>query len=252
MGFGLLLIGDELLSGKRQDLHFAHMREVLAARGLEAVWVRIVGDDRERLTHTLRETFDSGDIVFSFGGIGATPDDLTRDCAAAALGRAICRHPEAMAILEERFGADIYPNRVRMAELPEGATLIPNPINRIPGFSLESHHFVPGFPNMAWPMTEWVLDTCYAHLFNATPPIEQRLIVEGAAESMLIPLMETVLADHPGLKLSSLPSTTRHSLIELGLRGEQDLVQAAHLQLLTGLDALGVAHRPVDTAQIGS
>ncbi|WP_455385768.1 competence/damage-inducible protein A [Acidihalobacter prosperus] len=249
MGFGLLLIGDELLSGKRQDQHFPHMREVLASRGLEAAWVRIVGDDRERLTRTLRETFDSGDIVFSFGGIGATPDDLTRDCAAAALGRAICRHPEAMSILEERFGADIYPNRVRMAELPEGSTLIPNPVNRIPGFSLQDHHFVPGFPNMAWPMAEWVLDTRYAHLFNAAPQTEQRLIVEGAPESMLIPLMETILADYPGLKLSSLPSTTQHSLIELGLRGEQSLVQSAHLQLLAGLDALGVPHRPVEAAQ---
>lgn len=249
MGFGLLLVGDELLSGKRQDQHFPHMREALAARGLEVAWVRIVGDDRERLTHTLKETFASGDIVFSFGGIGATPDDLTRDCAAAALGRAITRHPEAAAILEERFGADIYPNRIRMAELPEGATLIPNPVNRIPGFSLEDHHFVPGFPNMAWPMAEWVLDTVYPHLFNATPPTEQRLIVEGAPESMLIPLMETILAEHPGLKLSSLPSTTQRSRIELGLRGERSLVQSAHQQLLTGLDALGVAHRPLDTAR---
>ena len=251
MGFGLLLIGDELLSGKRQDKHFPHMREVLAARGLEAAWVHIVGDDRDRLTHTLEATFASDDIVFSFGGIGATPDDLTRDCAAAALGRAITRHPEATAILQERFGADIYPNRIRMAELPEGAVLIPNPINRIPGFSLGNHHFVPGFPNMAWPMAEWVLDTHYPHLFNATPPTEQRLIVEGVPESMLIPLMETILAEYPGLKLSSLPSTTQRSLIELGLRGEQSLVQSAHLQLLAGLDALGVTHRPLDTAQIG-
>lgn len=251
MGFGLLLIGDELLSGKRQDQHFPHMREILAARGLEAAWVRIVGDDRERLTRTLRETFDSGDIVFSFGGIGATPDDLTRDCAAAARGLAISRHPEAVAILEERFGTDIYPNRIRMAELPEGSTLIPNPVNRIPGFSLQDHHFVPGFPNMAWPMAEWVLDTRYSHLFNATPPTEQRLIVEGAPESMLIPLMETILAEFPGLKLSSLPSTTQRSLIELGLRGEQSLVQSAHLQLLAGLDALGVAHRPADAPQSG-
>lgn len=248
MGFGLLLIGDELLIGKRQDRHFPHMRETLAARGLDVSWVRIVGDDRERLTRMLRETFASHDIVFSFGGIGATPDDLTRQCAAEALGRPLALHPEAAAILEQRFGAQARPNRIRMAELPSGAELIPNPINRIPGFSLGDHHFVPGFPNMAWPMAEWVLDTRYARLFNATPPTERRLIVEGAPESTLIPLMESILAAYPGLKLSSLPSTNRRSLIELGLRGERGLVEAAHRRLLDGLDALGVAHRPFDAA----
>lgn len=251
MGFGLLLIGDELLSGKRQDRHFPHMLETLAARGLEVAWVRLVGDDRERLTCTLRETFASGDIVFSFGGIGGTPDDVTRECAAAALGRGVVRHPEAMKILEERFGADIGPHRVRMAELPEDAVLIPNPVNRIPGFSLQDHHFLPGFPNMAWPMAEWVLDTRYADLVNTSPPVEQRVIVEGAPESMLIPLMEEILATHPGLKLSSLPSTTRQGLIELGVRGETAAVQSAHRVLLAGLDALGVSHRPLDSEPAG-
>ncbi|APZ42197.1 competence/damage-inducible protein A [Acidihalobacter ferrooxydans] len=246
MNIGLVLIGDELLSGKRQDKHFAHMREVLAARGLDIAWVRIVGDERERLTRTLRETFASGDIVFSFGGIGGTPDDLTRECAAAALGRPIERHPEAVAILEERFGAHAYPLRIRMAELPAGATLIPNPINRIPGFSLGDHHFVPGFPNMAWPMAEQVLDTRYAHLFDATPPQEHRLCVDGAQESQLIPLMEAVLAEHPGLKLSSLPNTEQRNQIELGVRGRAAQARSALDQLQNGLDTLGLRWRRLD------
>lgn len=248
MGIGLLLIGDELLSGKRQDRHFPRMREILGERGLEAAWVYIIGDDRVRLTRMLKETFGGGDIVFSFGGIGATPDDVTRHCAADALGLELELHPEAVAIIEDRFGADAYPNRIRMAELPAGAELIPNPVNRMPGFSLGNHHFVPGFPNMAWPMAEWVLETRYPDLYNTSPPIELRFLVEGAPESTLIPLMEAVLAEFPGLKLSSLPSTNERGRIELGLRGEPSLVDSAQKCLTEGLDALGVVHERLSDA----
>jgi molybdopterin-biosynthesis enzyme MoeA-like protein len=91
--FGLIIVGDEILSGKRQDKHLAKVIELLSARGLALAWVRYVGDDRPRITAALREAFASGDIVFSCGGIGATPDDHTRQCAAAALGRPLELHP---------------------------------------------------------------------------------------------------------------------------------------------------------------
>ncbi len=240
MDIGLLLIGDELTRGKREDKHFPHMREVLAARGLEVAWVRIVGDDRARLTRHLRETFASGDLVFSFGGIGGTPDDLTRECAAAS-GRPLARHPEAVVILEERFGREAYPIRIRMAELPQGATLIPNPVNRVPGFSVGDHHFLPGFPDMAWPMAEWVLDTRYRHLFDPQPPVERRLRAEDTPESALVPLMETVLAAWPEVQVSSLPSTGRRGRIELGVRGPRAQAEAAFAAMQSGLDDLGVA-----------
>ena len=239
MRVGMLIVGDELLSGKRQDKHLPKLIEILTARGMSLSWARMVGDDVELLTANLRETLALGDIVFSFGGIGGTPDDLTRQCAAAAAGVAITRHPEAVAILEERFGAEAYPNRIRMAELPEGAALIPNPVNRVPGFSLGHHHFVPGFPNMAWPMVEWVLDTHYRDLFSDAPAVEQLLRVVGKPESDLIPLMESVLAQVPGIKLASLPSTTDRQLIELGVKGQSQAVETAMAMLLQGLDALG-------------
>ena len=239
MRVGMLIVGDELLSGKRQDKHLPKLIEILAARGMSLSWARMVGDDVELLTANLRETLALGDIVFSFGGIGGTPDDLTRQCAAAAAGVEITRHPEAVAILEERFGAEAYPNRIRMAELPEGAALIPNPVNRVPGFSLGHHHFVPGFPNMAWPMVEWVLDTHYRDLFSDAPAVEQLLRVVGKPESDLIPLMESVLAQVPGIKLASLPSTTDRQLIELGVKGQSQAVETAMAMLLQGLDALG-------------
>ena len=86
MNFSLIIIGDEILSGKRKDQHFTRMREIFAARGLPLTQVTYVGDDRPRIVETLRHSFASGDAVFSCGGIGSTPDDHTRQSAAAALG----------------------------------------------------------------------------------------------------------------------------------------------------------------------
>jgi molybdopterin-biosynthesis enzyme MoeA-like protein len=106
-----------------------------------------------------------------------------------------------------------------MAEVPLGSALIPNPVNQVPGFSLRGHHFVPGFPNMAWPMVEWVLDTHYAHLSSSVVRIERLLVLHGTAESDMIPLMEALLELFPDVRLSSLPSSRNRQEIELGVRG---------------------------------
>jgi len=242
---GILVIGDELLLGKRQDKHLPRLIEILGVRGLRLDWARFVGDDPPLLETTLRESFASGDLVFSFGGIGATPDDVTRHCAAAAAGVLLVRHAEAVALIEARFGESAYPNRVLMADLPQGARLIPNPVNQIPGFSLRQHHFLPGFPNMAWPMAEWVLDTHYRHLFRVQPESERTVMVYDVAESTLIPTMRELLAAFPGIKLASLPSTTNSGEIELGVRGEGADVMPAYDWLIARLDALGVRHQPL-------
>ena len=103
MNFGLIIIGDEILSGKRADKHLPKVIELLAARGLSLAWARYVGDEPQRITSELRHAFDSGDIVFSCGGIGATPDDHTRQCAAAALGLPLVLHPQARDLIFERM-----------------------------------------------------------------------------------------------------------------------------------------------------
>ena len=218
---GALIIGDEILSGKRQDRHFAHVVEVLARRGLKLAWARYEGDDRARLAAVLRETFAAGDLVFSCGGVGATPDDHTRQAAALALGVPLLRHPEAVAELEAQFGRDAYPNRIRMAEFPEGSAIIPNPVNRVASFSIRHHHFFPGFPQMAWPMLDWVLATHYPDLV-ATPDGERAIVVFGAGESQLLPLMEDNVRRFPQLRLFSLPSLAPNGerRIELGVKGD--------------------------------
>ena len=181
MPFGLIIVGDEILSGKRADKHLPKVIALLGARGLSLSWARYVGDDRSRITEALRHAFASGDVVFSCGGIGATPDDHTRQCAAAALERPLALHPRARELILERMQdvgaragrAPASPtapdnvHRLNMGVFPEGAQIIPNPYNKIPGFSVGDVHFVPGFPVMAWPMIESVLDQRYAHLHGS-------------------------------------------------------------------------------------
>lgn len=241
MPFGILLIGDELLSGKRSDKHQAKVIELLDARGLELAWSLTVGDDPERLTDTLRWTLNRGDAVFSFGGIGATPDDRTRQCAAAAAGVPMVIHPEGRAELEAVFGERTYPQRIEMVNWPEGATPIPNPVNRVPGFSFRRHHFVPGFPSMAWPMIEWVLDTEYVGEGPAERLVEYRIEARDVAESDLIDAMNDVIAAHPGVRLSCLPNASGRRVIEFGLRGVPADAAAAYRRLSGHLDGLNVA-----------
>jgi len=221
---GAYVIGDEILVGKRQDKHFPFLIGALARRGLRLSWARYLGDDPELLVSAFRDSFNSNHIVFSFGGIGATPDGHTRQCAAAALNVSLKIHPEAEREIRGRFpGQEATPQRLRMGEFPEGAAIIPNPVNRIPGFSLRDHHFVPGFPQMAQPMVEWVLEQKYRHLFDRDRWEEASILVYEAGESQLIAAMVDTEKQFPGIKVFSLPSmgdggSRRH--VELGVRGD--------------------------------
>jgi len=250
-GFRLIIVGDEILSGKRADKHLSKVIDLLKARGLALDHAEYVGDDPERITAVLQRAFESGDVVFSTGGIGATPDDHTRQCAARALGVALALHPQAKDLIEQRMqdmaleqgkvydaAASENLHRLNMGVFPLGARLIPNPYNKIPGFSMVQVHFVPGFPVMAWPMIEWVLDTYYADLFQTRAWLERSVIVFGAMEATLTPLMERLEHEHPGIKVFSLPSVDhpqwgRH--IELGVKGAPGLVALAYVALLAGL-----------------
>lgn len=250
MKFGAIIIGDEILSGKRQDKHLAKAIATLGERGLELSWAQYLGDDPDLIAATLQRTFAGGDVVFSFGGIGATPDDHTRQSAARAAGVALKLHPEAEAEIRGRFTNDprgVTPQRLMMGEFPEGAAIIPNPYNRIPGFSFRNHHFLPGFPEMAWPMMVWVLDHCYAGV-SAERAAEAAIIVRQAGESQLIGLMNECLAAYPGVKVFSLPRVTPEQYIELGVRGDAERVPAAIAMLKDGVSRLGFPWAPAPAA----
>jgi molybdopterin-biosynthesis enzyme MoeA-like protein len=250
--FGAIIIGDEILSGKRKDGHLARTIENLGTRGLELAWCHYLGDDPALITATLRRTFASGDVGFSFGGIGATPDDHTRQCAASAAGVSLKLHPEAETEIRARFVNDpkgVTPQRLAMGEFPDGAAIIPNPYNRIPGFSYGTHYFLPGFPEMAWPMMVWVLDTRYAHLFAPGSIAESSIIVREAGESQLIDLMKECQARYPLIKVFSLPRVQPERFIELGVRGNAGEVVPAIAALKQGVSALGFPWNDAPRAQ---
>jgi molybdopterin-biosynthesis enzyme MoeA-like protein len=263
--FGLIIVGDEILSGKRADKHMPKFIELLTARGLSLAYADYVGDQPERITATLARAFASSDVVFCCGGIGATPDDHTRQCAAQALRQDLRLHPEAKALILERMqdlareqGVAYEPersdnqHRLNMGVFPAQARIIANPYNKIPGFSCNGPgggtvHFVPGFPVMAWPMMESVLDQHYSALFHRVAQIEQSVVVYGAMESALTPLMVRIESQHPGIKVFSLPSVDHPQYgahIELGIKGPEALSAAAWQDLKTGLHEFGAKLGP--------
>ena len=248
MNFGAIIIGDEILSGKRTDQHFAKIASLLGERGLRLSWVEYLNDERARIAATLKRSFAAGDVVFSFGGIGNTPDDHTREAAATALAVELVLHPDAEREIRGRFGDETTPNRLAMGKFPVGAEIIPNPVNRIPGFRIRDHHFLPGFPQMAHPMTEWALDTYYASLFNQKPMVDKAFLLTGAMayESALLDLMEHIVADYPALRLFSLPSIgpdnqRRH--LELGVEGAEARVDQAMEEIRQEVERRGIAWR---------
>ena len=329
MNFGIIIIGDEILSGKRSDKHLSKAIELLSARGLQLAYADYVGDEPARITATLKRAFASGDAVFSFGGIGATPDDHTRQCAGLALERDMALSPQAEALIRERMqdvareqGVAYEPDRsdnvhrLNMGVFPKGAQIIPNPFNKIPGFFCSAGNdpyavgqrggidmiaagppqgarapsggsdphavgerggidmsaagppqgarapwggsdphavgerggifFLPGFPVMAHPMMAWVLDTYFSDLFVRDAWVEQSVIVFGAMEATLTPLMQAIERDH-AVKVFSLPSVDhpqfgRH--IELGVKGTPQTVAPAYAALLAGLKDFSVKLGP--------
>jgi len=262
---GLIIIGDEILSGKRSDKHLPKFIELLNERGLQLAWAEYVGDSPARITAVLTRAFASGDVVFSCGGIGATPDDHTRQCAAQALGVPLALQEQAKALILERMrdvaleqGVAFEPerddnlHRLNMGTFPQGAQIIRNPYNKIPGFTCQGAgqglvHFVPGFPVMAWPMMQDKLDT-YCQTWGAAPKrIERSVIVFGAMEATLTPLMERIEFQHANVKVFSLPSVdhpTWGKHIELGVKGAEPDVETAFQALKDGLKPFSVELGP--------
>ena len=238
--FGAFIIGDEILVGKREDKHLSFLIAALAKRGLRLSWAQYLGDDPARLTEALRRSFASSDVVFSFGGIGATPDDHTRR-AAAALGVTLKLHPrrnEKSGPLWRR-GDTATPSDGRVPCRRGGDS---EPREPHPRLLLRGHHFVPGFPQMAWPMIEWVLDAKYKEFFNRDEWAESSILVFEAGESQLIPAMTAVEAGFKGIKVFSLPSMGADGSrihVELGVRGAPAQVEPAMQELRRLVRAAG-------------
>ena len=258
MKFGLIIIGDEILSGRRQDKHFEHVLQAMNQRGLALEWVHYLGDDREMITQHMRRALESGMAVFSCGGIGATPDDHTRQSVAAALGVQLALHPQAAERIAQRCADRGEPDmttpenqgRLKMGEFPTGAQIIENPYNKIPGFSVAGAgsgrlYCVPGFPVMAWPMIDAVLDGQYAQFFHKQVQTTQAMLVYKLPESAITPLMERVEREFAPVKAFSLPSVGddgKSPHIELGCKaplGSEVLLASAFAAMQAEVTRLG-------------
>lgn len=236
-GFGLIIVGSEILDGRVRDRHLDNARAALDRRNLLLSYVLVLPDDPELLREQLKWAMTREEPFFCCGGLGATPDDHTRLCAAAAAGVGLEPHPEATAILTARFGPLASPHRLRMAEFPTGSRIVPNPYNQVPGFSIAGGYFLPGFPQMAGPMMEWVLDRYY----RPGPERSARsLVVPGGREADLAGLMEEFIAAYPDLAFSSLPRIVEGGWdVVLGISGPPPAVEEGMRYLRDKLSRAG-------------
>ena len=248
MGFAAIIIGDEIIRGKRQDRHFAKIRQLLSDRGMTLDGVAYVGDNPKRLTRVLGQSLNTDDVVFCFGGIGITPDDRTRQCAAKAAGVPLEVHPEAereIRVLLSEMKREVTKEALQFGAFPQGSRVIPNPVNRIPGFSFRDHHFVPGFPQMAWPMVDWVLETYYRDRFHRKPEAEKSIFVLGGNEGILLPLMKRLEKNYPDLQVFSLPTFGDEKTpmqLELGVRGNPERLEPAFTEICNEVSDLGLKY----------
>lgn len=252
MQFNLIIIGDEILHGSREDKHFMFFKTLLEQHGFQLGMVQYLPDDREILVRQLKRSFDDAMPTFVTGGIGSTPDDHTRQAAAEALGLAIENHPVAAGYIEqvtlsrgEMLDSLEHRRRLTMADFPEGSDLVENAYNTIAGFSICEHYFLPGFPVMVEPMAEWVLNRYYADKFNQTEQASRSIWVFKLPESRIGRLMERIQQDYPGVKTFSLPTEkTEHqeARIEFGIKASGEactLLDVAWPEVLAELENLG-------------
>ena len=230
----MLVIGDEILSGRTRDANMHHLATELTKVGIDLKEVRVVSDDRKAIIAAVNDLRVSFDTVFTSGGIGPTHDDITADCIAAAFGVAIDVREDARAILQAHFdprGIEMNPARLRMARIPDGAGLIDNPVSAAPGFSLGNVHVMAGVPSIFQAMVASVLPG----LTGGAPLVSQTVRLDRPEGEIAGPLGDLARA-HPELSIGSYP------FIQNGLFGANIVIR--------GPDAADVAKAAKELAAI--
>jgi molybdenum cofactor synthesis domain-containing protein len=197
----VLIIGDEILSGRTQDTNLRDIAKYFGAHGVDVAEARVVGDIKEEIVATLNHLRQRYAYVVTTGGIGPTHDDITADCVAEAFGVELYEHPEIIAMMEARWGGEITPARRRMARVPQGGTLVKNPVNGPPGFQIGNVFTLAGVPQIMRGMLEDV-----GHrLEGGAVVISRTLRVDGSGEGVIAAPLEAVAKAHPALSLGSYP-----------------------------------------------
>ncbi len=216
----MLVIGDEILSGRTRDANMHHLAGVLTARGVTLKEVRVVSDDRDAIIAAVQALSGTYDHVFTSGGIGPTHDDITADSVAAALNAPIDVRDDARAILQAHYdaqGIEMNAARLRMARIPDGADLIENPISAAPGFTLQNVHVMAGVPSIFQAMVESVMPS-----IAGGRPILSRVIRINRGEGDIAGPLEALVQAHPDLSFGSYPGIRNGAFsVQVVARGEE-------------------------------
>ena len=198
----LIVIGDEILSGRTHDKNIAQVASWLQVQGIRLMEVRVVPDLEERIVEAVDALRTAHDYLFTTGGIGPTHDDITVDAVAAALGLPVVVHPEARRILEDYYATrgGITEARLRMARVPEGAELIPNRMSGAPGIKIGNLHLMAGVPHIAAQMLDALTGT-----LEGGAPLLSETIGCWVAESEVADLLREVEKAHAGCSIGSYP-----------------------------------------------
>ena len=199
----MLVIGDEILSGRTRDANMHHLAQELTKVGIDLCEARVVSDDQARIVAALNDLRSAYDTVITSGGIGPTHDDITADAVAAAFGVHIDIRDDARALLQAHYdsrGMEFNDARKRMARIPDGATLIENPVSIAPGFSIGNVHVMAGVPSVFQAMVASVIPT----LTGGAPILSQTLRVERGEGDIAGPLAQ-LAQDFPDLSIGSYP-----------------------------------------------
>ena len=237
---GVLIIGDEILSGRTQDTNTNTVARFLAALGIDLMEARVVSDDHGRIVEALDALRSRWDYVFTTGGIGPTHDDITADAVAAAFGVALHEHPDALAILSRRYGDDFNAARRRMARIPEGGVLIANPVTDAPGFQIGNVFVMAGVPKIMQAMLEDVAP----RLRTGAIVHVQTLKVTGVGEGAVADVLRAAANQRRDLSFGSYPfghGSVGEMGTQLVIRGRNaDQVDAAAHDLIAELRNLGI------------
>ena len=235
----VLVIGNEILSGRTKDANLPWLAEQLNAVGVRLMEARVIPDVEETIVRTLNEVRRTFDYVFTTGGIGPTHDDITAECVAKAFGVPLIQHPEALARLKAHYAnpADLNPMRLRMANTPEGATLIDNPVSRAPGFQIGNVYVMAGVPKIMQAMFDGI-----KHSLKGGAPMLSRTVrvelPEGKLAEGLAALQgryaDLEMGSYPAFRLGSGPST---AIVTRGTSAER--LAAAIDELKTLMRSLG-------------
>ena len=199
----VLVIGDEILSGRTKDRNVGYIAEYMSALGVDLREARVVPDVEDEIVTALNALRARYDYVFTTGGIGPTHDDITADAVAKAFGVAIDEDPRAMALMMERYKPDdLTPARRRMARIPAGAELIENPVSKAPGFRLENVIVMAGVPSVMQAM----LDNAAKGLRTGSPMVVETLEAGGLPEGLYGDGLGEIAKVRPNVVIGSYPS----------------------------------------------